>query len=162
MKITIKGRHHKNYSFHVNYSLPRNRFWWFLSHHITQKMRSVAWRHENGCEGDSTMLTMTTLNTVVSSLVRIHAKSILMLMKCLSVARRISGISRLLYVAQHRARSLIRWPASKTMLNRWVNIKLTLEELIHVISAETQAPVVEKVDSAIQWIVQLVSWIVIH
>ena len=48
------------------------------------------------------------------------------------------------------------------MLNRWVNIKLTLEELIHVISAETQAPVVEKVDSAIQWIVQLVSWILIY
>ena len=35
------------------------------------------------------------------------SKSILMLMKCLSVARRISGISRLLYVGQHRARSLL-------------------------------------------------------
>ena len=56
---------------------------------------------------------MTTLNTVFSSLVRVHAKSILMLMKCLLVARRISGISRLLYVAQHSARSLIRWPANK-------------------------------------------------
>ena len=36
---------------------------------------------------------------------------------------------------------------SRTMLDRWVSIKLTVEELIHVISAETQAPVVEKVDS---------------
>ena len=95
-------------------------------------------------------------------------------MKCLSVARRISGISRLLCVGQQGQKfdSLARKQStngllkckqeSKTMLDRWVSIKLTLEELINVISAETQAPVVEKVDSAIQWIVQLVSRILIH
>ena len=82
-----------------------------------------------------------------------------MLMKCLSVAPRISGISRLLYVGQQGQKfdSLARKQStngflkckeeSRTMLDRWVSIKLTVEELIHVISAETQAPVVEKVDS---------------
>ena len=77
------------------------------------------------------------VNTVFSSLARIHAKSILMLMKYLSVARRISGISRLQYVGQQgqKSDSLARKQStngflkckqeSKTMLDRW-NIKLTL------------------------------------